>query len=54
MLYGNHIRCNEHGGGFMKPAVTGSEITGWGWADVAVGLFQYDAYTEVGNSPGAV
>ena len=38
----------------MKHTVTGSEITGWGCADVAVGLFQYDANTEVGNSPGAV
>ena len=38
----------------MKHTVTGSEITGCGCADVAVGLFQYDAKTEVGNSPGAV
>lgn len=34
--------------------VAGSEITGCGWADVAVGSFQYDLYTEVGNDPGAV
>ena len=34
--------------------VAESEITGCGWADVAVGSFQYDLYIEVGNAPGAV